>query len=187
MKQAVHDVELFMRAGGQETPRGPMMTQTAKLYFGNPDDLSIISPDGTILIGGLVGEEIAELAEAWMRGDDVSVLDGALSAIWTIIAGLRALGFPIVEGWQEVARSNHAAIEWASGMCLRREDEKSPQPEGCTSPDLRRVLDMHGLLAFASAAREVQRRADEKAPLKDYRDPVREPEVARSHASTSSR
>ncbi|NKF21537.1 hypothetical protein [Solimonas marina] len=150
MKNVVQDVERFMRAAAQETPIGPMMTPTAMLYFGNPDDLDI-GPNGP-MIGGLVGEEIAELADAWLRRDDAQILDGALDTIWTIVAGLRALGFPIEDGWVEVARSNLAKIA-ADGTLHRREDGKVMKPEGWTPPDLRGVIDQHGFRAIAAMAR----------------------------------
>ena len=145
MKTAVEDVEKFMRAAGQETPDVPSMTETAKLYFGDPEDGCKRHPStGFAMPGGLVGEEISEMAEAWAKGDDVGVLDGGLDAIWTIIAGLRALGFPIVLGWEEVAMSNHAKIDPLTGMCIRREgDGKILKPEGWKPPNLRAVLNGH--------------------------------------------
>lgn len=147
MKAAVADVEKFMRAAGQETPSGPCMTETAKLYFGDPA-LAGYAAVGIPVMGGLVGEEMRELAEAWANRDDVGLLDGAIDTIWTIIAGLRALGFPITEGWIEVALSNHAKIDPDTGVCLRRADGKILKPEGWQPPNLRRVMNEHGLNAL---------------------------------------
>ncbi|MES2488520.1 MAG: nucleoside triphosphate pyrophosphohydrolase family protein [Pseudomonadota bacterium] len=152
MKAVVKDVEKFMQAAGQETPDVPTITQTAQLYFGNPDDLDL-GLNGP-LIGGLVREEIDELADAWMRGDQVEILDGGLDAIWTIIAGLRALGFPIESGWLEVARSNLAKIS-ADGTLQRRADGKILKPEGWTAPDLATVLAGHSMPKLVKNTDEV--------------------------------
>ena len=151
MKGAVADVEKFMRACGQETPDVPQMTKTAELYFGDPMNASPNDLD----FCGLVGEEVRELFSAWAKRDDVEVLDGALDTIWTIIAGLRALGFPIVLGWEEVAASNHAKIDPDTGEVLRREDGKILKPLDWQPPDLRRVLDKHGMEALTRAAMEI--------------------------------
>jgi hypothetical protein len=151
MERAVKVVEALMQAAGQEMPRRPMMTSTAKLYFGNPDDLEL----HVVLLGGLAGEEIAELGEAWMRGDDVRVFDAALQVIWAIIAGLRALGFPIEEGWAEIERANRAKIDPITHVCLGcDQDGRILKPSGWRPPDLRAVLDMRGFWAFAEEVRD---------------------------------
>ena len=181
MKSAIEDVEKFMRAAGQETPDWPQMNETAKLYFGEPfvggqgvarfvgreqdDEGDQVGPSFHV-IGGLVGEEMRELAEAWAKQDDVGVLDGALDTIWTIIAGLRALGFPINAGWIEVALSNHAKIDPSTGVCLKRSDGKILKPLGWAPPDLRGVLRDHGMRALArdGMGRESRRRPRHRRP-----------------------
>jgi hypothetical protein len=127
VKTAVEDVEQFMKAAGQETPAGPTMTETAKLYFGDPNEMQFLA---TLSIDakscGLVGEEFAELIEAWTKKDDVGVLGASLGLIWQITAGLRSLGFPIEQGWAELVQSMNDKAE----------------------PNFRRVLNEHGLKAF---------------------------------------
>lgn len=109
------DVRLMMQAGGQE-PSPP----TANLYR------------------KLIGEEFSELIEGWLAGDEVAEFDACLDLIWVVTGYMLAKGWPVNQGWAEVARSNHEKI--VDGRLLKREDGKVLKPPQCTPPDLAGVL-----------------------------------------------
>ena len=147
MQNIEDTVRRFMVAADQEAPAYPALTDTAKLYLGDP---STMDPSD-LSTCGLVGEEIQELLRAWKQLDDVETFDGALDAIWTLVAFLIAVGFPVSLGWHEVADTNIAKIDPATGKVLKREDGKVLKPQGWKPPDLRRVLNDYGFRAVAAA------------------------------------
>ena len=89
------------------------------------------------LYWNLCGEEINER----MTADSlVSELDGIIDSIWVLIGYGLSRGWPMNEGWAEVARSNMAKIDPTTGAVLRRSDGKILKPEGWTPPDLESIL-----------------------------------------------
>lgn len=131
MKHAFEDVRRFMLATGQLDDTD---TDVARLYL------------------NLCREEDKELFDAFhglhavAPNDDVTrkhlkaeVLDGIVDSIWVRIGLALAMGLPVVDGWDELARSNLAKI-LPDGTVLRNEHGKVMKPEGWTPPDLHGVL-----------------------------------------------
>jgi predicted HAD superfamily Cof-like phosphohydrolase len=87
----------------------------------------------------LIEEEVGELRVAVANSDDVETFDAILDIIVVCIGYGLSRGWPMVEGWQEVMRSNLAKID-VDGFVKRRADGKILKPEGWTAPDLNRVL-----------------------------------------------
>jgi predicted HAD superfamily Cof-like phosphohydrolase len=114
-----HEQALFMRACQQETTRDSV-TQSC-MYM------------------NLIEEEVGELRVAVAGNDDVETFDAILDIIVVCIGYGLSRGWPMVEGWQEVMRSNLAKIG-SDGFVKRREDGKILKPKGWTAPDLKRVL-----------------------------------------------
>jgi len=114
-----HEQAVFMRACQQETTRD--------------------TPKQSCLYLNLIEEEVGELRVAVAMSDDVETFDAILDIIVVCIGYGLSRGWPMVEGWQEVMRSNLAKIG-NDGFVKRREDGKILKPEGWTAPDLKRVL-----------------------------------------------
>jgi predicted HAD superfamily Cof-like phosphohydrolase len=114
-----HEQAVFMRACQQETTKD--------------------TPSQSGMYLNLIQEEVDELHEAVREGDDVETFDAILDIIVVCIGYGLSRGWPMVEGWQEVMRSNLAKIG-NDGFVKRRADGKILKPEGWTAPDLNRVL-----------------------------------------------
>lgn len=115
-----HDQAMFMRACGQSTYRDN--EAQACMYL------------------NLIGEEGDELEQAVMNNDEVEEFDAILDILVVCIGYGLSRGWPMVEGWEEVMRSNMAKIDPRTGMVTKREDGKILKPEGWTPPDLERVM-----------------------------------------------
>jgi predicted HAD superfamily Cof-like phosphohydrolase len=115
-----HDQATFMRACGQTT----IADNEAQ----------------TCLYLNLIMEEVKELETAIMENDEVEQFDAILDIIVVCIGFGLSRGFPMVEGWQEVMRSNFAKIDPGTGYVRKRDDGKILKPEGWTPPDLANVL-----------------------------------------------
>jgi predicted HAD superfamily Cof-like phosphohydrolase len=118
-----HDQAHFMHACGQTTTK-PNATQS-DMYL------------------ELIQEEGEELVVALQECDVVEELDAIIDLLVVIIGYGLSRGFPMVEAWDEVLRSNMAKIDPLTGTVLRREDGKILKPAGWTAPDLDRVLHEH--------------------------------------------
>ena len=114
-----HEQALFMRACQQETTKD---THKQSCMYLN-----------------LIQEEVDELHTAVNESDDVETFDAILDIIVVCIGYGLSRGWPMVEGWQEVMRSNLDKIGH-DGFVKRREDGKILKPEGWTAPDLKRVM-----------------------------------------------
>jgi len=115
-----HDQATFMRACGQTT----IADNEAQ----------------TCLYLNLIMEEVGELGTAIETDDEVEQFDAILDIIVVCIGFGLSRGFPMVEGWQEVMRSNFAKIDPGTGYVRKRDDGKILKPEGWTPPDLANVL-----------------------------------------------
>ena len=115
-----HDQAHFMRACGQTTTE---------------DNI-----DQSVMYLNLIDEEMSELHTALASEDVVEEFDAVLDILVVVIGYGLSRGFPMVEGWDEVIRSNMAKIDLRTGLVRKREDGKILKPEGWTPPDLRRVL-----------------------------------------------
>jgi predicted HAD superfamily Cof-like phosphohydrolase len=118
-----HDQAYFMRACGQTTIEHN--DAQADMYH------------------ALIGEEFAELGEAELVGDEVEEFDAVLDLLVVLIGYGLSRGWPMVEGWDEVVRSNMAKINPHTGTVTKREDGKILKPAGWTPPDLKGVLDQY--------------------------------------------
>lgn len=90
----------------------------------------------TKLYRELIEEEYTELQDAIAAHDRVEEFDACLDLIWILIGHCHAQGWDLIGGWNEVARSNMAKIDPATGKMNRRADGKVTKPEGWTPPDL---------------------------------------------------
>lgn len=115
-----HDQATFMRACGQTT----IADNEAQ----------------SCLYLNLIMEEVKELETAIMENDEVEQFDAILDIIVVCIGFGLSRGFPMVEGWQEVMRSNFAKIDPGTGYVRKRDDGKILKPEGWVPPDLSNVL-----------------------------------------------
>ena len=115
-----HDQATFMRACGQSTYRDN--EEQACMYL------------------NLIGEEGDELEQAVLNNDEVEEFDAILDILVVCIGYGLSRGWPMVQGWEEVMRSNMAKIDPRTGMVTKREDGKILKPEGWTPPDLKRVM-----------------------------------------------
>jgi predicted HAD superfamily Cof-like phosphohydrolase len=89
--------------------------------------------DNAMLYDSLITEEYEEFKEADNRTED---LDACMDMIWVILGYCYMREYDVVGGWNEVARSNLAKINPATGKVIKREDGKVLKPEGWTPPSL---------------------------------------------------
>ena len=115
-----HDQATFMRACGQTTV--------------------LENPDQACMYLNLIDEEKKELDVAVEASDEVEEFDAILDILVVCIGYGLSRGWPMVQGWEEVMRSNMAKIDPRTGMVTKREDGKILKPEGWTPPNLKRVM-----------------------------------------------
>lgn len=120
-----HDQAYFMRACGQTTTE--INTEQSDMYL------------------ALIKEEGDELVVALEECDVVEELDAIIDLLVVIIGYGLSRGFPMVEAWDEVLRSNMAKIDSRTGTVLRRADGKILKPAGWTAPDIQRILAEHSI------------------------------------------
>jgi len=118
-----HDQAYFMRACGQTT--------------------SSYNHEQTMLYSDLIEEERKEMMDARLTSEETEEFDAVLDQIVVLIGYGLSRGWPMVEGWDEVVRSNMAKINPHTGTVTRREDGKILKPAGWTPPDLKGVLDQY--------------------------------------------
>lgn len=118
-----HDQAFFMRACGQTTTE--------------------INPAQSALYRALIEEEMRELKVAEVQEDEVEEFDAVLDLIVVLIGYGLSRGWPMLDGWAEVMRSNMAKIDPKTGLVNKRADGKILKPEGWTPPDLAEVLEQY--------------------------------------------
>jgi predicted HAD superfamily Cof-like phosphohydrolase len=59
-----------------------------------------------------------------------------MDMIWVILGYAHMKGYKVDAAWNEVARSNLAKIDTATGKVRKREDGKVLKPEGWKPPEL---------------------------------------------------
>jgi predicted HAD superfamily Cof-like phosphohydrolase len=94
------------------------------------------SPENANLYRNLIVEEFWEFQQAIKDNDEVEQLDACMDMIWVILGYAHMKGYKVEPAWNEVARSNHAKIDRATGKVIKREDGKVLKPEGWKPPDL---------------------------------------------------
>ena len=90
----------------------------------------------SILYSMLIDEEYQEFNNALGENDDVEMLDACMDMIWVILGFCHMKGYKVDAAWNEVARSNLAKIDAATGKVHKREDGKVLKPEGWKPPEL---------------------------------------------------
>jgi predicted HAD superfamily Cof-like phosphohydrolase len=85
----------------------------------------------------LIDEEVGELHQAVLAGDEVEQLDALIDILVVTIGAIHSAGFNGESAWQEVMRTNFAKIDPETGRVRKREDGKVLKPEGWTPPDLK--------------------------------------------------
>lgn len=121
MSNCIGDVLQFMQAAGQTVLN--RNDKQAELYL------------------KLIKEELQEFDEAMQAKDDVEIADALADTMWVMIGYMLSRGWDAYGIWNEVARSNLAKIDPATGKVLKREDGKVQKPEGWSPPDIAKVLD----------------------------------------------
>lgn len=84
----------------------------------------------------LIGEEITELKDAIIAGDEVEQLDALVDILVVTMGAIRAAGWDGEGAWNEVMRTNFAKIDPTTGKVIKRADGKVLKPEGWTAPQL---------------------------------------------------
>lgn len=118
-----HDQAAFMRACGQTT--------------------TVHNPEQATLYRKLMDEEADEFR---LADNETEQFDAILDMLVVTIGYGLSRGWPMVEGWNEVMRSNFAKVDPQTGKVIRREDGKILKPVGWTKPDLDQVLTDHNAL-----------------------------------------
>jgi predicted HAD superfamily Cof-like phosphohydrolase len=98
------------------------------------------SKENAELYAKLIEEESYEFRNAVDQNDDVEQLDACMDMIWVILGYCHMKNFKVAEAWDEVAKSNFAKVDKATGKVIRREDGKILKPEGWKPPDLKEYV-----------------------------------------------
>ena len=97
----------------------------------------VSSVENVSLYRNLINEEFWEFQDAIKAKDDVEQLDACMDMIWVILGYCKMKGFNVDGAWAEVARSNLAKIDSATGKVIKNESGKVMKPEGWTPPVLK--------------------------------------------------
>lgn len=124
MTKVFTDVDVFLRAVGQDIPSTPQYNVSEQ----------------AILYKTLIKEEVTEFWEAEAVSDDVEEIDACFDMIWVIVGYMRSRGWDCEGIWDEGARSNLTKIDPKTGFVKRREDGKILKPEGWTPPNFKRFV-----------------------------------------------
>ena len=98
MSKTFTDVNVFMRAAGQDIPP----------FNANESDQSE-------LYKKLIMEEYSEFIEADLLNNDTEKADACFDMIWVIIGYMLSRGWSVEEIWDEGAKSNLSKIDHATG------------------------------------------------------------------------
>lgn len=124
MTKVFTDVNVFLRAVGQEIPSVPVAEVTAQ----------------SELYKNLIKEEVAEFWEAVEARDDVEEIDACFDMMWVIVGYMKSRGWDCENIWDEGAKSNLSKIDPATGVVLRRADGKILKPQGWKPPDFTKFV-----------------------------------------------
>lgn len=117
------------------------MIQEFNLTY-KPDDISPVPrvpmPKAQELFGGLIVEELQELALGFDNGDPVEIFDAICDIIYVTWQQAHLHGYPVAEGLKEVHRSNMSKLQ--GGKPLLREDGKVLKGDQFSEPNLEEVL-----------------------------------------------
>lgn len=124
MTKVFTDVNVFLRAVGQEIPSAPVAEVTAQGE----------------LYKNLIKEEVAEFWEAVEARDDVEEIDACFDMMWVIVGYMKSRGWDCENIWDEGAKSNLSKIDPATGVVLRRADGKILKPHGWEPPNFKKFV-----------------------------------------------
>jgi predicted HAD superfamily Cof-like phosphohydrolase len=119
MTKVFTDVDVFLRAVGQETPSTPQQK---------------VSPQAE-LYKKLIKEEVKEFWDAEAVSDTTEEIDACFDMMWVIVGYMRSRGWDCEKIWDEGAKSNLSKIDPVTGLVRRREDGKILKPEGWEPPN----------------------------------------------------
>jgi len=124
MSKVFTDVEVFLQACGQHTPKEPdaNVSELAELYK------------------KLIKEEVEEFWEAEAASDDAEQLDACFDMIWVIVGYMKARGWNCAAAWDEGAKSNLSKIDAKTGFVNRREDGKILKPVDWQPPNFKKFV-----------------------------------------------
>lgn len=88
----------------------------------------------------MTNEEYHEMMDAYEEGDLVEVYDAILDQIYLLVGTGVAMGLPIIEGLDEVHRSNMSKLG-EDGKPIYREDGKVLKGPNYFRPNLARILE----------------------------------------------
>jgi len=92
------------------------------------------------LYAKLIEEEFNEFKKALLDEDNIEQLDACMDMIWVILGYCHMKNFKVSQAWDEVAKSNFAKVDKATGKVMRRADGKILKPEGWKPPDLKEYV-----------------------------------------------
>ena len=124
MSKIFTDVEVFMKAAGQDIPLEPTDYDSEQAF----------------LYKKLITEEFYEFMEADGHGDDVERLDACFDMLWVIIGYMISRGWDREAVWDEGAKSNLSKIDSVTGFVKKREDGKIMKPDGWQPPDFTKFV-----------------------------------------------
>ena len=119
MSKVFTDVDVFLRAVGQQVPAIPQqnVSDQAELYK------------------KLIKEEVEEFWEAVEASDDTEQIDACFDMMWVIVGYMKSRGWDCENIWDEGAKSNLSKIDPQTGLVKRREDGKILKPDGWKPPN----------------------------------------------------
>ena len=98
------------------------------------------SEENVALYKKLIEEEYKEFIDACNDKNDVEQLDACMDMIWVILGYCHMKRFDVFGAWNEVAFSNMAKVDPATGKVTRREDGKILKPEGWAPPNFSKYV-----------------------------------------------
>lgn len=93
----------------------------------------------TVRNGGTVYDEKTGLPLT-LEQCRTEVFDGGLDTIYTVVGLLEGMGFPVVQGWNEVCRSNLSKIQPDGKVLKDPVTGKVQKPQGYSKPNLEQFL-----------------------------------------------
>lgn len=108
------------------------------------DNAEHVPSNGTAkLYRSLVDEELHEFIQAEVdKEGEAAEFKELLDLMWVLIGYARARGWPVTEGWMELARSNYSKLTVEDGRLVlkKRDDGKVLKPETYVPADMQQVL-----------------------------------------------
>jgi predicted HAD superfamily Cof-like phosphohydrolase len=123
MTKVFTDVEVFLKAVGQEVPSRPQPNSAQSELYKD-----------------LIEEEYKEFWEAEVISSDVDEIDACFDMIWVIVGYMKSRGWDCEGIWDEGAKSNLSKIDPTTGFVKRRADGKILKPDGWQKPNFSKFV-----------------------------------------------